>query len=72
MKGPYRTAKKVEDIRGYSKSKSKGNPNGEGIHGERSTTEGDFVSRRQERESQEQPSYMEKGTNRYKLMSTAE
>ncbi|KAJ7315567.1 hypothetical protein DFH08DRAFT_942843 [Mycena albidolilacea] len=33
MKRSCRTAKKVEDIRGYSKSKSRGNPNGEGLYG---------------------------------------
>jgi hypothetical protein len=34
MKRPCRTTKKAEDIRGYCKSKSRGNIKGEGIHGE--------------------------------------
>jgi hypothetical protein len=49
MKRSCRTAKKVEDIRGYF-SKNRGNPNGEEIHGESSTTERDCANRWQKRE----------------------
>ena len=39
MKRLCQTAEKVKDIKGHSKSKSRGNPNEEEMHGESSTTE---------------------------------
>jgi hypothetical protein len=70
MKRSRRT-KNIEDIRGYSKSESRGNPNGEGLYGKSSTTEKRLRKQAAARENQEQPICMEKETNTYKLMSTA-